>query len=306
MLINEVCKECGLTKKAIEYYEKQRLVQPQVLNNGYRDFSSSDMEKLKKTAVLRQLGLSVADIQTVLNDKSKSEPESVLKQALDHVSAKKTLELETMKSKQELLQKLAQNHDWEYTRSQLEILERKQAISERLLNVFPGHYGQYVSLHFGFYLNEPIATKEQQEAFDTVISFLDGVALTIPVDLQEYLDEAAKNFDSGFAVNVSDSMNQAVQNPEQYIADNRETLEWYMAFKQSDEYRKSPACKLQTFFAAFNRESGYDDILIPAMKKLSRTYRDYHEALQRANEVFMERYPDYCRQKNPAAEQSHV
>lgn len=184
MLINEVCKKCKLTKKAIEYYEEQRLIQPQVLENGYRDFSDSEIEQLKKIAVLRKLGLSVSDIQTVLNGKNKT--------ALYNVSNKKALELETIKAKQELAQKLAQSQDWEYTRLQLEAIEQKQTISERLLNVFPGYYGKYVSLHFGLYLNEPIITKEQQEAFDTVISFLDSADLKIPVDLQEYLDEATK------------------------------------------------------------------------------------------------------------------
>ena len=72
MLINEVCKKCKLTKKAIEYYEEQRLIQPQVLENGYRDFSDSEIEQLKKIAVLRKLGLSVSDIQTVLNGKNKT------------------------------------------------------------------------------------------------------------------------------------------------------------------------------------------------------------------------------------------
>lgn len=284
MLINEVCKECKLTKKAIEYYEEQRLVQPQVLENGYRDFSDSEINRLKKIAILRKLGLSVADIQMVLNDKNKT--------ALFNVSTKKALELETMKAKQELAEKLAQSQDWEYTRLQLEAIEQKQTISERLLNVFPGYYGKYANLHFGLYLNEPIITKEQQEAFDTVISFLDSADLKIPVDLQEYLDEVTKKFDASFAANISDTVDKAVENPEKYIADNQEILEQYMAFKQSDEYKNSPAYKIQELYAAFNQESGYNDIFIPAMKKLSQSYRDYHEALQRANEVFIEKYPN--------------
>ena len=284
MLINEVCKECKLTKKAIEYYEEQQLVQPQVLENGYRDFSDSEIEQLKKIAILRKLGLSVSDIQTVLNGKNNT--------ALYNVSTKKALELETMKAKQELAQKLAQSQDWEYTRLQLEALEQKQTISERLLNVFPGYYGKYVSLHFGLYLNEPIIIKEQQEAFDTIISFLDSADLKIPVDLQEYLDEVTKNFDISFSANISDAMDKAVENPEKYIADNQEMLEQYMAFKQSDEYKNSPAYKLQELFVTFNQESGYNDIFIPAMKKLSQSYRDYHEAMQRANEVFIEKYPN--------------
>ncbi len=284
MLINEACKKCKLTKKAIAYYEEQRLIQPQVLENGYRDFSDSEIEQLKKIAVLRKLELSVSDIQTVLNVKNKT--------ALYNVLNKKALELETIKAKQELAQKLAQSQDWEYTRLQLEAIEQKQTISERLLNVFPGYYGKYVSLHFGLYLNEPIITKEQQEAFDTVISFLDSADLKIPVDLQEYLDEATKNFDTSFAANVSDTMDKMVKNPEKYIADNQEMLKQYMEFKQSDEYKNLPEYKLQELFATFNQESGYNDIFIPAMKKLSQSYRNYHDAMQEANEVFIEKYPN--------------
>lgn len=282
MLINEACKECKLTKKAIEYYEEQRLVQPQVLENGYRDFSDSDIKRLKKIAILRKLGLSVLNIQMVLNDTA----------ALYNVATKKVLEIESMKAKQELAQKLAQNQDWEYTRLQLEALEQKQTISERLLNVFPGFYGKYVSLHFGSYLSEPIITKEQQEAFDTVICFLDSVDLKIPVDLQEYFDEVTKNFDTSMVANVSDTMDTALENPEKYIVDNQEMLEQYMEFKQSDEYKNSPAYKLQELFATFNQESGYNDIFIPAMKKLSQSYLNYHEALQRANDVFIKKYPN--------------
>lgn len=35
MLINEVCKECNLTKKAVEYYTEQGLIQPRITENGY-------------------------------------------------------------------------------------------------------------------------------------------------------------------------------------------------------------------------------------------------------------------------------
>lgn len=126
MFINEVCKNCGLTKKAIEYYEQQQLICPKILENGYRDFSEAEVEQLKKIAVLRKLGFSVSDIQAVLNSKSTV--------GLYDMSAKKVLELDTMKAKQALAQRLAKNGDWEYTRRQLEILERKQTISQRLMN----------------------------------------------------------------------------------------------------------------------------------------------------------------------------
>ena len=68
MLINEVCKECNLTKKAVEYYTEQGLIQPRIKENGYRQFSETDALKLKRIAVLRGLGFSVPEIspRTVL------------------------------------------------------------------------------------------------------------------------------------------------------------------------------------------------------------------------------------------------
>lgn len=66
MLINEVCKRYGLTKKAIEYYEEQGLTCPQIMENGYRVFSEDDVIQLNKIAVLRGLGISVSAMSTPL------------------------------------------------------------------------------------------------------------------------------------------------------------------------------------------------------------------------------------------------
>ena len=66
MLINEVCKRCGLTKKAIEYYEEQGLTRPQIMGNGYRVFSEDDVIRLNKITVLRGLGISVSAMSTPL------------------------------------------------------------------------------------------------------------------------------------------------------------------------------------------------------------------------------------------------
>ena len=68
MLINEVCKRCKLTKKAVEYYEEQGLICPKVMENGYRAFSEDDVVYLSKIAILRELGLSVSDIKSVLTE----------------------------------------------------------------------------------------------------------------------------------------------------------------------------------------------------------------------------------------------
>ncbi len=287
MLINQVCKTCGLTKKAIAYYVEQELVQPEALDNGYRNFSHEDIERLKKIAILRRLGLSVQSIKEALEGGGQA--------ALYKVSQRKRIEIEAEKTKQALVQQLAEKQDWEYVNAQLEVLEKRQTILQRMLNVFPGYYGKYIRLHFARYLNEPAVSDEQQEAFGTVVEFLDNVNFTLPPDLQQYLDEITKDFDEAFVGKVFSNMDDAISDTEKYIAENKEILERYMQLKQSDEFKASPAYRLQEQLRKLNSESGYDTIFIPAMKKLSRSYGEYHDKLEKANEIFLSKYPKEAR-----------
>ena len=292
MLINEVCKKCSLTKKAVEYYIGQGLVVPTIQENGYRSFSEEDAERLKKISVLRNLGLSVADIGAALSDRN----ESLLKE----ISRRKKMEITALQEKQRLLQELADKHDWEHVRDKLQQLEKRQSILERLQNVFPGYYGRYACTHFAPYLNEPIVTDEQQEAFNTIIEFLDNTDFNLPDDLQKYLDEvlseAATRCEGGidgFAEKVSVSMREAVQDPEKFLEENREIIENYQAYKKSDEYKASPACRLEESLRQFGKLSGYNDIFIPAMCRLSQSYREYQEKSKKADEKLMQEYPQY-------------
>lgn len=280
MLINEVCKKCKLTKKAIEYYIEQKLVQPKILDNGYRDFSVNNVEKLKKIATLRRLGLSVQSITEVLEKENPA--------VLHKIAEEKKIAIEAEKMRQDLVLQLAEKQDWDYINSQLEAIEKKQTILQRILNAFPGYYGRYLSLHFAVYLDEPVISDEQQEAFETVIDFLDNINFKLPASLQQYLNEITRNFDEAFVENMFISMNKAIHTPEKYIEDNREILEQYLKFKESDEYKNSKGYQLQEFLKKLNRENGYDTIFIPAMKKLSISYREYHNRLEKANELFSE------------------
>ena len=120
MLINEVCRECSLTKKAIEYYIEQGIVAPAIQENGYRSFSDEDIAVLKKVSVLRILGLSVADIHDVLSNKDA---------ALNEVYHKKSVQMLIQQEKQGLIQELASNHDWQRIQSRLHRLQKKQMVS---------------------------------------------------------------------------------------------------------------------------------------------------------------------------------
>ena len=279
MLINEVCKQSGLTKKAVAYYVEQGLIYPASAENGYRIFSKDDAARLSKVAMLRELGLSVTEIKTMLAEDCFSRMQDIYE--------KKALELAEMQTKQQLLRELMETKDWAYIREQLTQLERKQLILTRLLERFPGYYGKFICLHFAPYLNEPIATQEQQDAFETILAFLDRVNITIPEDLRDYLEEATNAIDTAMMEKINDSMTAALQNPAQYLEEHKDMLQQYEAVKASAAYKSTPAYKLQALLAQLNHENGYNDIFIPAMRRLSSSYRTYSEKLSKANAVFL-------------------
>ena len=283
MLIHEVCKECNLTKKAIEYYGEQGLVSPAVMENGYRHFTEEDVSKLKKIAIMRGLDLSVSDICAVLEKGDTS--------AIYDVIHKKELEISELQEKQALIRQLAEQNDWDSIRSKIDALQKRQSILSRMLEKFPGYYGKMACSHFSKILKEPITTDEHQEDFETIIGFLDDVDIVIPEDLQEFLDELTRNTDSAASQIVSSSLVAAMENPEQYISDNKEMLEQYYAIVTSDEYKATPVYKLQELLKQLQKENGYNDVFIPAMRRLSPSYREYYENLLVANEVFTKHYP---------------
>lgn len=283
MLINEVCRECSLTKKAIEYYIEQGIVVPAIQENGYRSFSDEDIAVLKKVSVLRTLGLSVADIHDVLSNKSAA--------ALNEVYHRKAVQMFLQQEKQELIQELASKHDWEQIQDSLHRLQKRQMVLERLTDAFPGYYGKFLCLHFAPYLNCLVLTDTQQEAFDAIITFLDSADFDIPDDLKGYLDEITLNLGNEFMEATSSSINEAVSETEKYIAGHQEEIESYLAYKRSEEYETTPAGRLEKELRRFNSVSGYNDIFIPAMCQLSESYRKYHEGLSAANKILSQNYP---------------
>lgn len=67
MKINDVEKLLGITKANIRFYEKENLITPVRSENGYRDYSDSDIAGLKQIIILRKLGIPVQQIQDILD-----------------------------------------------------------------------------------------------------------------------------------------------------------------------------------------------------------------------------------------------
>lgn len=67
MKINEAEQLLGITKANIRFYEKEGLLTPSRTENGYREYSETDITQLKQIVILRKLGIPVQQIADILD-----------------------------------------------------------------------------------------------------------------------------------------------------------------------------------------------------------------------------------------------
>ncbi|MEG1872590.1 MAG: MerR family transcriptional regulator, partial [Ruthenibacterium sp.] len=84
---------------------------------------------------------------------------------------------------------------------------------------------------------------------------------------------------------------QSIENPEDFISNNKEILAEYFAYKQSAEYKNSPVFQIQSLLKEFNSTSGYDTVFIPMIKQLSPAYAKYYSQMEIANDKLLAQYP---------------
>lgn len=285
MLINEVCKKLDLTKKAIEYYIDHNLITPTVLANGYREFSSKDLEILNKINVLRKLDITVEEIKSILNDSSNA--------TLNNMAVRKELDFQCNQVKKVLFQQLAKGKSYDQIKSELNALDQGKIISEKLLEAFPGYYGRFLCLHFAHFLNVPIQSESQQKAYKTIITFLDDLPVfDIPEELMEYINQYTSDIDVKQIKEVLDNCQKAYADFDVFLTNNKEFMEKYLELKKSAEYQNSLAYKLTNFIKEFNSVNGYNEIFIPAMRQLSPAYEAYYQQMLAANEKLLKKFPE--------------
>lgn len=288
MLINEAARKCGITKKAVQYYVEQGLVDPKVLENGYRDFSEEDTKVLKRVVLYRKLGLSIREIRRVLEDRGE----------ISGIFYQRELELEQEKTKQEWLKRLAAGEAIEDLEPEIDPLSSNTIIIQKLGELFPGYYGKIIRLHFSRYLTGKVETEEQKKAFHQIIEFFDRVPeIRLPDDLREYLDacmeEGSGEEETEKLRRVLQEQEYALQNLDEFVRNHKKVLDDYQKYRQTEEYQNSPACRLMETMKQICAANGYDDMFIPAMRKLSPLYNEHYEQLLKANEQFTKSYPEY-------------
>src|SRR5690348_10598801 len=89
LTVGELARRCGLTVRTLHHYDAIGLLRPSLRSDaGYRLYDRANVERLHRIQALRQLGLSLADIGTVL-----SGPEQPLAEVIDRQIAQLDQEL---------------------------------------------------------------------------------------------------------------------------------------------------------------------------------------------------------------------
>ena len=286
MLINEVCKLTGLTKKAIEYYEKQGLIKPIKSDNGYRNYSQEDIALLNEISLYRKLDISIKDIKVIIKSRDK-------KDIINNIIKDKQNKEIQIKMQKRYLEEIIENNFDRISIKQLndEIIESEknngEFIKRELIRAFPDGMGKYLAYHFAPYLNEPIDTPDKYEAWINIVEFLDNVPeIKIPrfiqIGYENISDEKSKKINDDTRNEINNMLNAEGEELEKYKQKLLDNIE-----KQNDKSLlkvMNPFYKFKKQLNEFFNSSGYYDIFLPNMKILSSEYKEYHDKLTKLND----------------------
>lgn len=279
MLRNEVQNKTGLTRKAIEYYKEKGIINPVRLENGYRDYSEKDVEILEKVALFTKLGLSLKEIREIIFDDG----------SLSSVLRTKQYELSVEEKKKEILEMIVKGANKSTIDEKVKNLEMNDTIYKKLVNVFPGYYGQMFFSAYRPFLNEPLED-DGRDAFEKFVEYLDSLPeFNLTDEEKEYLDKISTGFDMETLEEINRSKIDAVSNSKEWIEENREFLDEYERYKNSDEYKNSEVKKLQDKLSKYMADNNYYEVAIPLIRKFSPSYDEYYRKLIKANEDYLNR-----------------
>lgn len=255
MLLNEIVKEVGMTKRAIKYYEEKGLLTVNKDNNGYRNYSNQDVDTLKKISVYRKLGMGIKDIQKLLKTDNKSILLHIYQEKLqDHV-----LQYSELKA-------LKQFIDDGNADKANELLDY-QTVENAIESLLPGkEWANYFKSHFKPFLNIKLITPEQKQALQNILEYCDKTTLKIPFMMQ-------------IGMKIANKVSQESKSADEMIAYYRDMNEnEYNKLKErvyAGVKMKTGIMKYHPSFIAQRKmqkelqNKGYNDIFLPNLMVLS-------------------------------------
>ena len=278
MLRSEIQKETGLTRKAIEYYEDKGLIHPQKSENGYRAYSSKDLEILKQVSIFRKLGMSISDIYQCISSGGHT---------LSSVLREKQHQLDLDEKRKEILEIIVKGESDELINEKVSLLEVEETIYEKLEIAFPGYFGQMLFAAYQPFLNKPLEN-DDKNSFYKYIAYLDRLpAFELTEEEKKYIEKISSLFDMKTLKDINQAKLDAIEDPEKWIKDNEDAISNYESYKNSEEYQNSMMKQIQDKLKNFMNENQYYEIAIPLIRKFSKSYDDYYKKLIKANEEYL-------------------
>ena len=269
MLLNEIVKEVGMTKRAIKYYEKKGLLTVNKDNNGYRNYSNQDVDTLKKISVYRKLGIGIKDIQKLLKTDNKS--------ILLHIYQEKLQDHVLQNSELKALKQFIDDGNADKANELLDY----QTVENAIESLLPGkEWANYFKSHFKPFLNIKLITPEQKQALQNILEYCDKTALKIPFMMQ-------------IGMKIANTVSQESKSADEMIAYYRDMNEnEYSKLKErvyAGVKMKTGIMKYHPSFIAQRKmqkelqNKGYNDIFLPNLMVLSPKYAEYKKSFDALN-----------------------
>ena len=270
MLLNEIVKEVGMTKRAIKYYEEKGLLSVKKDNNGYRNYTKEDVETLKKISIYRKLGICIDDIKKLLETNDK--------RILLDVYHQKLQEKQMQESELEALKDFIDNGDPDKANELLDYETIENAIESMLPEE---EWADYLISHFKPFLNVKIKTSEQKQALKNILEYCENTTLKTPFMMK-------------LGIKLSGGIVKETRTADEMISYYRDmSKEEYERLKdgvlkgaklKSGILKYHPSYVAQRKMMKEYQDKGYNDIFIPNLMILSPKYGEYKRALDSIND----------------------
>ena len=288
MLINEAVKATNLTKKAIRYYEEKGLISPTVNNeNGYKEYSKTDIERLKQISFFRNLGMPVSLIKDYLS--SEKNKDFILKQFSQNISE----QIEELKLANQIIHDLrnSKTTDYEKLNNRLLISQQgnKNYVIKQMLRLFPNAFGKYMIVHFSRFLDEPIDSPRKRQAFNEIIDFFDNLdEISFSKELAEEYEKMDENVSSLYEKmdnKMYDMLNINLDDKTAVLKLKAEMKKCADIRNEMHANTNSKYFRYQNELGKILRASGYYDSFLENMKIISSKYKQYTERIVKLGEV---------------------
>ena len=269
MLLNEIIKEVGMTKRAVKYYEEKGLLIVNKDNNGYRNYSKQDVDTLKKISVYRKLGIGIKDIQKLLKTDDKS--------ILLHIYQEKLQEHVLQDYELKALKQFIDDGNADKANELLDY----QTVENAIESLLPGkEWANYFKSHFKPFLNIRLTTPEQKQALQNILEYCDKTTLKIPFMME-------------IGMKIANTIFQESRTADEMIAYYRDMNENEYSKLKEKVYAgvkmKTGMMKYHPSFIAQRKmqkelqNKGYNDIFLPNLMVLSPKYAEYKKSLDALN-----------------------